>query len=82
MGYLTDGDFKDICRFIIWIYGKVNIADEELNSIAQLTLQDKKNKENRIMCVLLDGIGKAKWDCEISLESVKEALSFYQTVQI
>lgn len=81
-GYLTDVDFKSICTYIISIYGKVNIDNNELGSIAQLTLQDKKNKDNRILCVLLDGIGKARWDCEISLELVIEALSFYQSVQI
>jgi 3-dehydroquinate synthase len=81
-GYLPDIDFKSICTYIISIYGKVNISNDELSSIAQFTLQDKKNRDNRILCVLLDGIGKARWDCEISLESVIEALSFYQTVQI
>ena len=81
-GYLTEAALKDICSFIVNIYGKVRIEKEDLDSIAQLTLQDKKNKGNKILCVLLDGIGKAKWDCEISLESVKEALSFYRTIQI
>ena len=81
-GYLGEEHFENICAFIINIYGKVAIESEALESIAQLTLQDKKNKGNKILCVLLDGIGKAKWDCEISLESVKEALSFYRTIQI
>jgi len=77
---LSDPDFKSICNFILKVYGKVKIENEELESIAQLTLQDKKNKGNKILCVLLDGIGKAKWDCEIKLESVKDALSFYRTI--
>jgi 3-dehydroquinate synthase len=81
-GYLTDSEFKEISRFIIEVYGRIVVEPGEVDAIAQLTLQDKKNKENKILCVLLDGIGKAKWDCEISLESVKEALSFYRTIQI
>ena len=81
-GKLGDDDFRSICDFIINIYGKVPIENQELGSIAQLTSQDKKNKGKKILCVLLDGIGKAKWDCEISLESVMEALSFYRTIQI
>jgi 3-dehydroquinate synthase len=75
---LTETDFKSIYDYIISVYGKVEIKSDELDSIAQLTLQDKKNRDNKILCVLQDGIGKAKWDCEISLQSVKEALSFYQ----
>lgn len=79
---INEADFRTICEFIVRTYGKVKIDDDELDSIAQLTLQDKKNKGNKILCVLLDGIGKAKWDCEITLEAVKKALSFYRTIQI
>ena len=81
-GYIDDSALMTICNFIIKIYGKVNIAIEEQYPIAQLALQDKKNKDNKILCVLLDGIGKAKWDCEITLESIKEALDFYRKIQI
>jgi 3-dehydroquinate synthase len=79
-GSLSDAEFNTITGFILRIYGKVKVDSDELTSIAQLTLQDKKNRENKIMCVLLDGIGRARWDCEISLESVTEALSFYRTI--
>jgi 3-dehydroquinate synthase len=77
---LSKNDFESICRFMLSIYGKVEIMEDELQSIAQLTLQDKKNRDNRILCVLQDGLGKAKWDCEITLQSVKEALMFYRTL--
>ena len=78
MGLLSSSDLLRISTFILKTYGKINIQNDELSIIAQLTLQDKKNKNNKIMCVLLDGIGKAKWDCAITVESVVEALSFYQ----
>ncbi|WP_276366875.1 3-dehydroquinate synthase [Chryseolinea sp. H1M3-3] len=81
-GFISGDEFKEICKFILENYGKVTIANEELEAIAQLTVQDKKNRGNKILCVLLEGIGKAKWDCEISIESVKEALSFYRMLQI
>jgi 3-dehydroquinate synthase len=60
----------------------VKVESDELAAITQLTLQDKKNRGNKILCVLLDGIGRAKWDCEISEEEVTEALSFYRSLQI
>ena len=78
LGQISADDLVRITTFIVQTYGKINIRNEELSAIAQLTLQDKKNKNNKIMCVLLDGIGKAKWDYEISVESVVEALSFYR----
>ena len=49
-------------------------------AIAGLAMQDKKNRGNKILCVLLDGIGNAKWDCEIKPDDVKIALAFYRSV--
>ena len=78
LGQISRDDLLRITTFILRTYDKIDIGTEELDKIAQLTLQDKKNKNNKIMCVLLDGIGKAKWDCEITVESVVDALTFYQ----
>ena len=74
---LTEEAFKRLYTYILETYGKVEFKEEALNSIARLMLQDKKNKENKILCVLLNGIGRAVWDCEISVDEVKNALSFY-----
>ncbi len=78
LGLISSDDLMRITTFILKNYGKIDIQKDELSAISQLTLQDKKNKNNKIMCVLLHGIGKAKWDCAITVESVAEALSFYQ----
>ena len=76
-GMLNKADFEGIRNFILKVFGKVQLESGELDAIAKLTSQDKKNKGNRILCVLLEGIGNAKWDCEIRPEEVKRALSFY-----
>jgi 3-dehydroquinate synthase len=78
-GMLVDGDFNDITRYLLKVFGKVSFAANEEEAIARLTAQDKKNKGSRILCVLLEGIGNAKWDCEISPEEVKRALAFYRS---
>ena len=75
---LSGEEFEEIARFIIGVFGKVRIEAGEEEAIARLTSQDKKNKGNRILCVLLEGIGNAKWDCEIRPEEVKRALAFYR----
>jgi 3-dehydroquinate synthase len=74
---ISEDEFRKVRTFLLQIYGKVSIQESELDPIATLVLQDKKNKENRILCVLLNGIGNSRWDCEISLDEVKSALSFY-----
>jgi 3-dehydroquinate synthase len=78
-GMLNQADFDDIREFVLKIFGKVHLDEREHEDIAKLTMQDKKNKENRILCVLLEGIGNAKWDCEIRPEEVKRALTFYRS---
>jgi 3-dehydroquinate synthase len=79
---LTAEDFTSITNYILSVYGKVKLNDKQIDETAQLTVQDKKNKENKILCVLQDGIGRARWDCEISLDEVKRALAFYQSLQM
>jgi 3-dehydroquinate synthase len=62
------------------VFGKVEIAPKDFDAIASLTLQDKKNEGNKILSVLLDGVGKARWDCEITREEVKGALTIYRSL--
>lgn len=76
---LTPEELEGIHRYILRIFGKVQLDPGDDDAIAKLTSQDKKNKGNQILCVLLDGIGSAKWDCEIRQEEVKRALAFYRS---
>jgi 3-dehydroquinate synthase len=74
---LTDEELRSISDFITRIFGKVRLSDTEIQESATVALQDKKNKDNKILCVLLDGIGKCKWDQEISLNEIRAALEYY-----
>ena len=50
----------------------------DIEAIAKLTLQDKKNTQGTINCTLLSGIGQAIYDQPISLLEITEALRYYQ----
>ena len=76
---LTKSEFESLTAYIISIFGKISISESDVENVCKLILQDKKNKDNRILCVLLNGIGDAKWDCEISLAEVRNALAFYRS---
>ena len=76
-GLLKKTELDEIVGFILSIYDKLELNNDQIDSISDLVIQDKKNKGNKILCVLLDGIGNARWDMEISREEVKDALSFY-----
>ncbi len=75
---LNQKDATSIYRYIFSEFGKVPVNAADDDEIALLTLQDKKNKGNKVLCVLLQELGSARWDCEISREEVKEALAFYR----
>lgn len=76
-GLLKKPELDEIVGFILSIYDQLELTKDQIDAISDLVIQDKKNKGNKILCVLLDGIGKARWDVEISQEDVKNALSFY-----
>jgi 3-dehydroquinate synthase len=68
---------NEIGAFIHLIFGKIEFQQNEIDLIAEFVLQDKKNKDKVILCVLQKGAGRAGWDYKISLQDVKRALSFY-----
>lgn len=76
-GAISESELSQMINFIKSIYGTVEITNDQIEEIAKLALQDKKNKNNRILCVLQNGIGSATWDNEISTENLKRALEFY-----
>ncbi len=75
---LNSEELHSIQQYIFKIYGKLDYQESEIESIALLTLQDKKNKGNEVLCVLLENLGTPRWDVVISLEDVKRALTFYR----
>lgn len=80
-GLLDARSFEQMASYVLAIFGKVNLTNEMLDDIAALAAQDKKNKDNKILCVLLDGVGQARWDCVITPDDIKRALAFYQSLQ-
>ncbi|MBX2946497.1 MAG: 3-dehydroquinate synthase [Cyclobacteriaceae bacterium] len=81
-GMLSEIELNEISGYILKEFGKLNIGSENLPVIAGLCSQDKKNKGKRILCVLSEGIGKARWDCEVTEDEIVDALAFYASNQI
>lgn len=78
---MPQAEVDEISRFMLSIYGyhAINTADEE--AIINLTLQDKKNEKGVIKCTLLEGIGKAVYDIDITAQDVAEGLAYYRQYQ-
>ena len=78
---LDEPSLQQITAYIIKIFGKLPLQENQLKEISRLCLQDKKNRSNNVLCVLPDGIGRAIWDKEISLGEIEDSLSFYRSLQ-
>ena len=81
-GLLTEMERDEISGYVLSVFGKLRVPESDSKTIAELCAQDKKNKGNRILAALLDGIGKARWDCEVTADKIVESLSFYRSLQI
>lgn len=75
---LTKRELDQIETFLVSVYEKVKLTEEDIQGMAQLTLQDKKNTRSTINCTLLQGIGKAVWDQPVTLADIQESLRYYQ----
>ncbi|WP_114784144.1 3-dehydroquinate synthase [Botryobacter ruber] len=75
---LTKEELDKIETFLVSVYEKVTITEEDLAGIAALALQDKKNTKSTINCTLLKGIGHAVYDQPITLSDIQESLRYYQ----
>lgn len=75
---LSQAALDKIETFLVSVYEKVKLTEEDLDSITQLALQDKKNTRSTINCTLLQGIGKAVYDQPVTLQEIHESLRYYQ----
>jgi len=77
---IGDKELQEITRFILGVYNKVSIEENTFEEIIELMSQDKKNKGNKILMALPDGIGRAVWDVDVSISDIKESISFYTSL--
>jgi 3-dehydroquinate synthase len=87
-GLISAEEEKEIVSYLTSIYGKINVPHEprfagalrgDEPGLIEIMRQDKKNKANKILMALPQGIGNATWDVEVNEEQVIEALSFFES---
>ena len=77
-GLLGEASLKEIGNYIIEIFGKENLP--KTTSILEWATQDKKNKGNRNLMALLDGVGHAVWDVEVNENEIRSSLDYYRSL--
>ncbi|MFN3841256.1 MAG: 3-dehydroquinate synthase [Cyclobacteriaceae bacterium] len=73
---LSQRELNEITGLLLPVFGKLNLP-RQYEEIAGLCYQDKKNKGNTILMALLNGIGRARWDVEVSMDEMVDSLTYY-----
>lgn len=79
-GLITAAELDEIVGFIVTLYGRHEISESFFPAICALALNDKKNQSGKILCTLLDGIGKVRYDSEIRKTQIEDSLNFYNNL--
>lgn len=77
-GLLAENELYEISNFLLSLYPKVALKEEDFPEIIALTRQDKKNRDKQILMTLLEGIGKGIYDISVTEEEMLEGLRFYR----
>ena len=77
---MDEGQCAQIVNFLIDLYDPNPIATEDMNSIADLTRQDKKNLGTHLKGALLKQIGEANYDITLGQKDITSALNLYNNV--
>jgi 3-dehydroquinate synthase len=77
---LTVKQLDEVSSYILHLYGKIDLQPECFQEVTELCKQDKKNKGNTILAALLNGIGAAQWDIEISPDEIVRSLAYYRNL--
>lgn len=77
-GLIDERTLEQIEEFIFSIYGKVEIAEADFDTIIGLTLQDKKNKGKEVRFSLINASGSCLYDIVVSKNEMKKALAYYK----
>ncbi len=75
---MPEAEADEVNRFLLDLYGCRKISPEDEEAIIQLTLQDKKNEGGTVKCTLLERIGQATYDINISAADVSDGLAYYR----
>ena len=58
----------------------IQFNEEDIDSIIQLLIYDKKNRNGKVLFVLLENIGKPVYNCEVSNQLILESFDFYHHI--
>ena len=77
---LNKSVLNDVSRHIAELFPQTDFSLEDIKNIIELLKFDKKNTYGNINFVLLEKLGHAKFDCQVSNDLIYEAFEYYQSL--
>lgn len=71
-GLINNSDFEEIRKVVRRLYGDPKCKRSEVMPFCK---QDKKNRNGKVLFVLLEKIGSAKLHCEVNIDSLQNELA-------
>ncbi len=76
----SETDCRDLTQWLLSIYGKFGIGENDFERLFELMTHDKKNESDRINFTLLAEPGKMKINQNCDKELIFEALNYYKNL--
>ncbi len=76
----SETDCRDLTQWLLYIYGKFGIGENDFERLYELMTHDKKNESDRINFTLLAEPGKMKINQNCDKELIFEALNYYKNL--
>lgn len=78
-GMLKRDSLEEIANYIINVFGQEkNLPKTDF--ILKWVVQDKKNRGNTNLMALLEGVGHAVWDVEVTENEIRNSLDYYRSL--
>ena len=79
-GFLSQNEVEEIAQYILSIFGKQKINQEDIDLLIPYTIQDKKNESNVVMASLLESVGKANFNIPLSEDDIERSIYYYNSL--
>lgn len=75
---LSEAEYRQIKATIKNLYDTVSFTDNDIESILQLLIHDKKNEYGKVQFALLDGIGKTSISQRVENDTIRASFEDYK----
>jgi len=71
-------DLEDVSRVVKNFYPKISFDEADIKGVINLLIFDKKNRNGKVLFVLLESFGKTRMDCLADKNLIVKAFDYYE----